>query len=84
MVSSSDDPPRLERVEVITSVQRRRHWSTEEKFRIVEETHLPGQSVSIVARRHGISANQLFAARPLRGHLAQADGARRVHGGSGR
>lgn len=65
MVSSNDEPPRLERVEVITSVQRRRHWSTQEKVRIVEETHLPGQSVSIVARRHGISANQLFTWRRL-------------------
>jgi transposase len=50
------DPSRPERVEVIRSVQRRRHWTTQEKVRTVEETHLPGQSVSIVARRHGISA----------------------------
>ena len=34
--------PRAERVEVITSVQRRRRWSTEEKVRIVQETYLPG------------------------------------------
>ena len=33
-------------VEVITSVQRRRRWSTEERVRIVEETYLPGNSVS--------------------------------------
>ena len=56
---------RAERVEVITSVQRRRRWSTEEKVRIVEETYLPGSSVSIVGRRHGISANQLFTWRRL-------------------
>lgn len=62
---SSCDPSRVERVEVITSVQRRRHWTTEEKMRIVDETHLPGNSVSIVARRHGISANQLFTWRRL-------------------
>jgi transposase len=62
---SSYDLPRVERVEVITSVQRRRRWSTEEKIRIVEETYLPGQSVSIVARRHSISANQLFTWRRL-------------------
>src|SRR6478752_3979248 len=47
------------------SVQRRRHWTTEEKVRIVEETYLPDNSVSIVARRHGISANQLFTWRRL-------------------
>ena len=57
--------PRAERAEVITSVQRRRRWSTEEKVRIVEETYLPGNSVSLVARHHGIAANQLFTWRRL-------------------
>jgi transposase len=54
-----------DRVEVITSVQRRRRWTTEEKLRIVEETHLPGNTVSLVARRHGIAPNQLFTWRRL-------------------
>lgn len=49
----------IDRVEVITSVQRRRRWSAEEKVRIVEETYLPGMSVSLVARQHGIAGNQL-------------------------
>jgi transposase len=62
---SSYDPPRAERIEGIPSVQRRRNWTTEEKVRFVEETFLPGQSVSLVARRHGISANQLFTWRRL-------------------
>ncbi|WP_443192917.1 IS3 family transposase [Methylobacterium sp. NMS14P] len=62
---SSNDPPRAERIEVITSVQRRRHWTTQEKVRLVEETYLPGQSVSLVARRHGLNANQLFTWRRL-------------------
>lgn len=65
MTGSDSDPSRPERVEVITSVQRRRRWSTEEKVRIVEETYLPGNSVSIVARRHGIAGNQLFTWRRL-------------------
>src|SRR4051794_6446520 len=60
-----EGPPRAERVEVITSVQRRRRWSTEEKVRIVEETYLPGNSVSLVARHHGIAGNQLFTWRRL-------------------
>ena len=51
-------PPR---VEVITSVQRRRRWSTAEKVRLVEETMQPGMSVSSVARRAGIAPSQLFA-----------------------
>ena len=54
-----------ERVEVITSVQRRRRWTAEEKLRIVEETYLPGSTVSLVARRHGIAGNQLFTWRRL-------------------
>lgn len=42
------------RVEVITSVQRRRRWSTAEKVRLVEEAALPGSSVYFVARRVGL------------------------------
>jgi transposase len=38
-----------DRVEVITSVQRRRRWTPEEKIRIVEETYLPGQ-LGVVGR----------------------------------
>ena len=65
MTAFYEGPPRAEGVEVITSVQRRRRWSTEEKVRIVEETNLPGNSVSLVARRHGIAGNQLFTWRRL-------------------
>jgi transposase len=43
--------------------RRRRAWSDEEKRRIVAETLEPGASVSIVARRHDINANQLFTWR---------------------
>ena len=34
-------------------------------MRIIEETYLPGNSVSLVARRHGIAGNQLFTGRRL-------------------
>jgi len=51
--------------EVLSSVQRRRRWTPEEKVRIVEETYLPGMSVSLVARRHGIGGNQIFTWRRL-------------------
>ncbi len=54
-----------DRVEVITSVQRRRRWTPEEKIQIVEETYLPGNTVSLIARRHGIAGNQLFTWRRL-------------------
>src|SRR5271165_1217475 len=45
----------IDRVEVITSVQRRRRWSAEEKARIVQETYALGMSVSLVARQHGVA-----------------------------
>ena len=53
----------FDRVEVITSVQRRRRWSVEEKLRIVEESLRPGVSVATVARRHEINTNQLYTWR---------------------
>ena len=52
-------------VEVITSVQRRRRWTASEKVRMVEETFEPGMTVSLVARRRGVAANQLFTWRRL-------------------
>ena len=48
------------RVEVVTSVQRRRRWPPEQKLEIVKQTSEPGSSVSMVARQFGISAAQLF------------------------
>jgi transposase len=47
-------------VEVITSVQRRRRWSRDEKLRIVAESARPGRTASQVARDHGIAPGQLF------------------------
>ena len=50
-------------VEVITSVQRRRRWSQEEKQRIVAESARSDRTVLQVARSHGIAPNQLFGWR---------------------
>jgi transposase len=47
-------------VEVITSVQRRRRWSSAEKERIVAAAIEPGAVASEVARAAGIHASQLF------------------------
>jgi transposase len=44
-------------------VRRRQFRSVEEKRRMVQETLKPGASVAIIARRHGINANQLFSWR---------------------
>lgn len=54
-----------QRIEVITSVQRRRRWTAGEKLAMVDETYEAGASVSSVARRHGVAPNQLFGWRRL-------------------
>ena len=48
------------RVEVITSVQRRRRWSRAEKERIVAAALVPGANASEIAREAGIHVSQLF------------------------
>jgi transposase len=45
------------------SGRRRRHWSDEDKARIVAECEAPGSSVSLVARRHDLNTNLLFSWR---------------------
>ncbi len=44
---------------------RRRYWTVEEKRRIVEQTLSSTLSVAMVARQHGINANQVFYWRKL-------------------
>ncbi len=51
------------RVEVITSVERRRRWSTAEKEQLVAASLEPGASVSSIAREAGIHASQLYGWR---------------------
>jgi transposase len=51
------------RVEVITSVERRRRWSAAEKQRLVSATLEPGGSVSAIAREAGIHPSQLYGWR---------------------
>ena len=43
----------MDRIEVITSVERRRRWSTAEKARLVAAMNKPGAVVSEMARRAG-------------------------------
>lgn len=45
---------------LITSVERRRGWTLEEKHQIIQESYQSGNSVSQVARKYGITPNQLF------------------------
>jgi Transposase len=60
----SDQDASPPRVEVITSVQRRRRWPTAEKIRLVEETTQPGMSVSYVVRRAGVATAPQCLAQP--------------------
>ena len=58
---SKSEPVR--RLEVFTGAGRRRAWSAEEKAQIVAESHEGGESVCAVARRHGLTPQQLFVWR---------------------
>ena len=53
----------VRRLEVFTGAGRRRTWSDEDKARIVAEIATSGESVCAVARRHGLSPQQLFGWR---------------------
>ena len=64
-MSDTESNNKPQRVEVITSVQRRRRWSVAEKIRIVQECEQAGMSVSYVARKYDIAPNLLFRWRRL-------------------
>jgi transposase len=58
----SDD---YQRIELITGTVRRRHWTTEQKLQIIEESFQPGETVSSAARRRGVAPNLLYRWRRL-------------------
>jgi transposase len=64
------NPSAARRVEVFTGTGRRRRWSSDDKARILEETLAAGAVVSEVARRHGITSQQLFGWRRAAGSRA--------------
>jgi transposase len=61
------EPGAIPEVEVIEPARpgRRRRFTADEKRRIVEETTVPGHSVSSVSRRYGVSPSQVFKWRRL-------------------
>lgn len=66
---------RVRRFGVFTGAGRRREWSDEAKASIVAETCSGQESVSAVARRHGLGHSQLFTwRRQLRGTIKDAAG----------
>jgi transposase len=63
MLDHTLKPEPVRRLEVITGTGRRRRFSDDYKAGIVEETLVPGAVVSDVARRHGLTPQQLFGWR---------------------
>jgi transposase len=53
----------VRRLEVFTGAGRRRFWTATQKARIVAESYASGDDVSTVARRHGLTPQQLFGWR---------------------
>ena len=53
----------VRRLEVFTGAGRRRTWRDQDKARIIAEIATSGDSVCAVARRHGLSPQQLFGWR---------------------
>lgn len=47
--------------EIISRVERRREWPTEEKLRIMSEALAPGATIAAIADRHGICRSQVYA-----------------------
>jgi transposase len=79
MTTDSDEVSTSELVDTLAeriSSNRRRRWPEALKRQIVAETLEPGSSVSIVARRHDVNANQLFQwRRQLLAKSPASDGA---------
>ena len=53
----------MRRIELITGAERRRNRSPDEKALIVAESMMPGAVIAEVARRHGLSPQQLYGWR---------------------
>ena len=60
---SSPAPRVARRIEVFTGAGRRRVWSKTDKAAIIAESYAGADTVSGVARRHGLTTSQLFAWR---------------------
>jgi transposase len=53
----------VQRIEVFTGAGRRRSWTPGEKASIVAESYAEGSTACQVARRHGLTPQQLFTWR---------------------
>jgi transposase len=73
LLSKSKADP-VHRLEVFTGTGRRRAWTAEQKAGIVAESYGGGETVSAVARRHGLTPQQLFGWRRQAGRQTEAAG----------
>ena len=80
MLDHTLKPETVRRLEVISGTGRRRRFSKDDKARIIEETLAPGAVVSEIARRHGLSPQQLFGWRRQARQPLEAAGATRALG----
>ena len=62
-LNAKSGPKTIQRIELLTGPERRRHWSAEDKERIVAESYSGAESVSRIARRYGLLPQQLFTWR---------------------
>ena len=64
MISGEDADSRgVQRFEVFTGAGKRREWPPEVKAGIIAESYSERETVSAVARRHGLAPSQLFTWR---------------------
>jgi transposase len=61
VVTPTPEPARG--LEILTGADHRRSWSADRKAAIVAESVAGSETVSAVARRHGLAASQLYAWR---------------------
>ena len=66
-------PEPVRRLEVFTGAGRRRTWSAAEKAAIVAESYSAVETVCGVARRHGLTPQQLLAASQAAGVCRATD-----------
>jgi transposase len=57
--------PRSTAVVASEATRKRQYRSKQERRQIVQETLQPGASVAVIAREHGVNANQVFHWRKL-------------------
>ena len=72
MLDHKLEPKAVRRVEAITGSGGQRRFPDDEKARIIEETLVPAAVVSAIARRNGLTPEQLFTWRRQARRMSKA------------